>query len=251
MKYLLLLTVSFLFVQNFYAQSIRDSVFNNVIRINDTDVTSNSSTFLIDIPIKTQKEPIIIFKIERQIPTKLFFSRKSFLPDQNEILLIEPDWEYYKSIRKSEDETGLHLYPVVQNKFYHIQRNNTGFIVDSLTVRMDDSSKPVALNFKKPELNEIESKFYYLNCYGSTCCPKDPRWEFYETFQNNIKIFEEKNKVVITKEVYSKIYGKEGEHCLYYPLSDLTNEQKVAFLSEITGEPYPKIYVPIIFKITN
>lgn len=72
MKKLMTLTLLLLLLNNLYGQTIRDSVFNNVIPIDKTNVTTNGADFLIDIPIKPQKERIVIFSNDKRIPTNLF-----------------------------------------------------------------------------------------------------------------------------------------------------------------------------------
>ncbi|NLN32517.1 MAG: hypothetical protein GX159_02855 [Flavobacteriaceae bacterium] len=229
---------------------IKDSIINNVILIEKEKVFTNGSNFLIDMPIKVQKEPIIIFNNDNRIPVELFFERKSFLYGQNEILLITRDWEYYESLREDERNTpGLHLIPYVQNKFYHIKRNNKSYNVDSLSIRMDDPRKPITLNFIKPEFNDGETIYYYADGYGSICCPRDKRWDYYEAIQNYIKLFAEKNNIKL-ENTRSVSNGEEGEHSSFYSLTELTNEQKLLFIQEIkniTGEKFPQIHLPITF----
>lgn len=231
MKKALLIVISLLFIDQLQAQNIRDTVFNNVILIKSTDVSTNGFHFLVDIPIKAQKEPIVIFNDDRRIPAKLFFSRSSFLSEQNEFILITPDWEYYNNIEETERKNpGLKLHPYRQNKVYHIQRNNTKTQIDSLSIRMDDPRKPIKINFKNPELKENEVKYFFKEYYGSTCCPEDPSWK-YEKERNEMRNnFNEKYNVNVYKNFYRQIMGKEGEHCDYYTLSDLNNVQKIEFL---------------------
>lgn len=230
MKYLLIWIASLGLFCSIQAQTMRDTVFNEVILIDKNNVTTDGYDFLIDIPIQPQKGRITIFNNDPRIPLKLFLDKKSFLLSQNEILLITPDWEYYNEIDASEKKTGYNLHPVRQNKLYYIERNNTGYKVDSLNVRMDDLGKPVTLKFKDVALKANEVKYYYGYCYGSTCCPRDIRWDLYENRQKNIEFFEKQNNVKITKDFYVFIAGEEGEHCGYYTLSNLSNAQKIAFL---------------------
>ena len=250
MKKLLTLALLLLFLNKLNAQTIRDSVFNNVILINSTDVTTNGYDFLIDIPIKSQKKPIVISNNDWRIPAKLFFDRKSFLSDQDEILLITFDWEFYKEIREKEKRLGIHI-KASRQKFYHIQRNNTGFKVDSLSVGTHDPFKPIKFNFIKPELQENEVKYYYQDCYGSGCCPRDTKRDIYPIIQNKIKLFEEKNKLNVTRNVHTISMGEEGERCIYYPLSDLTNDQRLHFFQILKDADKidSKIYIPIICTV--
>lgn len=178
MKQKLYILISFILFSGIaFSQSIRDSVFNDVILIKSTDVSTNGFHFLVDIPIKPQKEPIIIFNSDFRIPTKLFFSRSSFLWEQNEIILITTDWVFEKEIREREKREGIHI-KAHRNKIYHIKRRGSGYEVDSLSIVMQDPRKPIKVNFKNPELKENEVKYFFKECYGSTCCPEDPSWKF-------------------------------------------------------------------------
>src|SRR5690554_2323459 len=151
MKNILSLIISFFLFQNIQAQTIRDTVFNNVIPIERTDVTTNGRDFLIDIPIKTQKEPIIIYNRDVLIPLKMFFEPKSFLYGQDEIILIESAY-----LRNPAKETEKVAPSVI---LYHIQRENSiNYKVDSLQIVWIYTC-PITINYKKPELKENEVKY--------------------------------------------------------------------------------------------
>lgn len=229
MKKLLPIVIVFFCLNNLFAQTIRDSVFNNVILIKNTDVSTNGFHFLIDIPIKPQKDPIVIFNDDFRIPAKLFFSRSSFLSEQNEIILITPDWEFRKEIIEEQKRTGLHI-KASRDKIYHIKRNGSGNQVDSLSVVLQGINNPIKINFKNPELKENEVKYFFKECYGSTCCPENPSWKFEKERKETKNNFNIEHKVNVYKNAYREIKGKEGEHCDYYTLSDLTSKQKIEFL---------------------
>lgn len=267
MKNLVLFTLSFLLLQNTYAQipeilhkekseigipddfgkknsekilpkiRFKDTI-QNVILINKENITTDGYNFLIDIPIKAEKNPIGIFVNDEQIPVELFFGRKSFLPNQKEIFLFTPDWTFLKEIEEEQKRTGVHI-KAYRKKVYHIKRNNTGYKVDTLI--LPDNTKFI---FQKTKPKENEIKFYYSDCYGSTCCPRDDRWDSYEAVQNKIKLFEEQNNLSINKD--SNSFGEEGEHCTSYNLNELTNEQKLLFIQEIKNEhkeQFPQIFL--------
>lgn len=234
MKKLLTIAILFFCLNDLFAQTIRDSVFNNVILIKSTDVSTDRFHFLVDIPIKPQKDPIIIFNDDFRIPAKLFFSRSSFLWEQNEIILITPDWEFRKEIIDEQKKTGLHIRAFPKNKIYHIKRRGSGYEVDSLSIVMHDPRKPIKINFKNPELKENEVKYFFKECYGSTCCPEDPAWKFEKEKNEMRNNFNERHNVNAYKNTYRQIKGKEGEHCDYYTLSDLNNVQKIEFIFQRT-----------------
>lgn len=242
MKKTLTFTLFFVCLNNLLGQTIRDSVFNNVIPIERTDVTTNGADFLIDIPIKPQKEPIVIVNHDRRIPTNLFFDRRTFLSEQKELFLITFDWEFQKKIREQERREGLHI-KAARHKIYHILRNYDDYQVDSTTITLQ-SSPIVKLNFTIPKLEENEMKIYYVENYGSICCPRDWRHSFSKEIEKDIKLFEDKNGVIIS--VNSMTTGKEGEKTNNYKLDNLTKEQKLQFFQifKKADRVENKIYVP-------
>lgn len=272
MKNLLLFTLSFLLFQNLQAQTpqifhkqkleiglpndfekkssektvpkvkFKDTI-QNVILINKENITTDGYNFLIDIPITAEKNPIGIFLNDKTMPVELFYDRKSFLPTQNEIFLFTPDWEFQKEIIDKQERMGIHI-KAYRRKVYHIKRNNTGYTVDTLI--LPNTTKFI---FQKTKLEENEIKFYYDDCYGSVCCPRDDRWDSYKDVQNKIKNFEKENNVLIHKS--SNSFGEEDEHCTTYNLSELTNEKKLLFIKEIKSvnkEAYPQIFHPAVIE---
>lgn len=258
MKKLLTLTLVLLLLHNINGQTIHDSVFNDVILIKNTDVITNGKDFLIDIPIKTQNEPIIIFNDDERIPTNLFFERQSFLGEQNEIILITPDWKYYKHIYESDQRTGYHSEPLTQSKIYHLDRISER--IDSLTIIREYNPRSMKINFKKTEIKETELKVYYQECLGSSCCPRDPRRDFLEKVKSNvIETFEKEQNVKVTG-LHKVVLGREGEHCDYLIVDNLENSQKIVVLNVLKyisklnkpEEQIPKIFLPyIVRKIMN
>jgi len=230
MKKLLPIIIVFFCLNNLFAQTIRDSVFNNVILIKKTDVSTNGFHFLIDIPLKPQKDPIVIFNDDFRIPAKSFFSRSSFLSEQNEFILITPDWEFHKEIIEEQKKYGIHIKAFPKNKIYQVKRSGSGYEVDSLSVVLLGINNPIKINFKNPELKENEVKYFFKECYGSTCCPEDQSWKFEKERREIRNNFNIEHKVNTYKNAYRQINGREGEHCTYYTLSDLSNEQKIEFL---------------------
>lgn len=261
MKYLTLILLIFIGINNLYAQilereytpdmpkmplsvpdspknpskslvSVHDTIFKDAIAIQEKDVITDGNIFLIKFPIKIQKEPIVIWNLDRRIPSQVFFERKSFLYGQNEILLITPDW---KAIEDKDN-------PLPKINLYHISRNNTGFSVDSLNVSQNESKK-IKIYSHSPYWNEKEVKFILTEGYGSSCCPRDNGWDFYTAVQEQIKLFEEQNKVVISKTGQS--LGEEGEHVVFYQLDNLSDEQKLMFIRTIRtarNEQFSKIF---------
>lgn len=261
MKYLTLILLIFIGINNLYAQilereytpdmpkmplsvpdspknpskslvSVHDTIFKDAIAIQEKDVITDGNIFLIKFPIKEQKEPIVIWNLDRRIPSQVFFERKSFLYGQNEILLITPDW---KAIEDKDN-------PLPKINLYHISRNNTGFSVDSLNVSQDESKK-IKIYSHSPYWNEKKVKFMLTDGYGSSCCPRDDGWNFYKAVQEQIKLFEEQNKVVIPKTGQS--LGEEGEHIVFYQLDNLSDEQKLMFIHNIRtarNEQFSKIF---------
>ena len=147
------LIILLLLFQNSFSQNIRDSIFNDVILIKNENPNINDETFFKNIYIKSQNKPIIIFNGLRNIPAQKFFDRKSFLSDQNEIILINNDDELDALIRRREKTENIHIKAKGQ-KIYHIIRNGSEIIVDSLSKNIYDFRKPTKINFKKTEIKD-------------------------------------------------------------------------------------------------
>ncbi|GEM_PF-1121041 len=223
-------------------QSIRDSVFNEVIPVNWQNVSTDGKDFLIDIPIQAQKEPIIIFNNDRRIPVELFFDRRSFLNEQDEIVLITSDWEYYDRIRASEERIpGLHLAPYRQNKFYHIKRMDTHYVVDSISRAMEVQTFTII--YKKAQLLE-RRKYYYAGALSLTNdnIQRCEKWNALDSLNKHF-------------EIYPGSYYSLG--FMYYTLPALPLEKKLPAIKAIAAalrfkdnahlkdfDQAPKIYLP-------
>lgn len=253
MKTASLFILTLLLTTQMPAQSIRDTVFDQVILINEKDVTTDGYDFLIDIPVRAQKEPVVIFNNDRRIPLDLLFERRSFLSGQDEIILITPDWQYYEGINEMQRKSpGLHIDPYRQNKLYHIKRDGSGYTADSISRAMD--LQPFTLYYKKIELKENEVKYYYSDCYLPYNDKHLAEWKI------NIDSLNQQLQVNIYEGIYTKNAGiaqTSSYDCRHYTLSALTLEQKLPAIKAITEalrfkgndhlkdwSPFPKIYLP-------
>lgn len=261
MKNLLVLIV-FMLLQNIHSQTMNDTIFKDVILINGESVITNGFDFLIDIPIKVQDDPIIIFNNDERISSKLFFDRESFLYQQDEIILITPDWEYHKNIIEAQKESGIHVEPLAQNKFYHIDRKSGK--IDSITAILNHP-KSIKIDFKKEKTKETKMLVFYQECFGSSCCPRDFRRDLLANgtikgLSRHIETFEKDNKVKVVG-LKKQILGKEGEHCKYLTIENLQHEQKVIVLNLLKyistlehpkdGAQFPKVFVPHVINRFN
>ncbi|WP_310380862.1 hypothetical protein [Flavobacterium sp.] len=156
------LIILLLLYQNSFSQNIRDSIFNDVILIKNENPNINDETFFKNIYIKSQNKPIVIFNGLRNIPAQKFFDRKSFLSDQNEIILINNDDELDALIRRREKTENIHIKAKGQ-KIYHIKRNGIEYIIDSLNTNIYDFTKPIKINFKKEEIKFKKIKGFILD----------------------------------------------------------------------------------------
>jgi CarboxypepD_reg-like domain len=157
-----LIILLLLLFQNSFSQTIRDSIFNDVILIKNENPNINDETFFKNIYIKTQNKPIVIFNGLRNIPAQKFFESKSFLSEQNEIILINNDDELDALIRRREKTENIHIKAKGQ-KIYHIIRNGSEIIVDSLTKNIYDFRKPIKINFKKTEIKTKKIRGFILD----------------------------------------------------------------------------------------
>ena len=221
-----------------FGQSIRDTVFNDVIPIHHQYVTTDGTDFLIDILIKPQKEPIVIVNHDRRIPLELFFDRKSFLSEQNEIILIED------GLLRVETKETEKWAPSL--KIYHIDRIKTK--VDSLVYNWVDIN-PVKLDYKKTTLKEKEVKYYYFNCF---------ELKSRHTFDDTQLALDSLNTLYnIYEGLYSSYAGKGSSNsfsCDFYILSSLPFDKKLFVIKEMdklfktNPDNLPKIFMPITLR---
>lgn len=254
MKKLLTLALLLLLLHSLKAQTINDSVFNNVILIKNENISMNNSDFLNAISIKPQKKPIVIYNTDRNIPIKLFIERKTFLPKQSEFILITPDWEFYKKIREMEKQNGIHI-KAERHKFYNIKRNNIGCTIDSLSKSIHDVRNPIKFNFKEikninasPLNNDftfIIGKWKEIEYQGN-----DGANDYVTKIENGQTItFEKNGKVVIEKDnikdkgkyeilqdnkFYNKLHISFPKRGFYYLFSN--QENKHLALTPVTSE---------------
>lgn len=242
MKNQLFILISFILLSGTsFGQSIRDSVFNDVIPIHHQYVTTDGNDFLIDMPIPAQKEPIVIFNNDRRISVELFFDSKSFLSEQNEIILITSDWEYYDRIdEKHRNNPDLHISPYWKNKFYHIKRENESYTVDSISRALE--IQPFKFNYKKVELVGTK-KYYYVDCIRA-----------YDE-KHSREIWNALDSLNTRFSIYTGFYYASG--CMSYTLSALPLEKKLPAIKAIAEafrfkdndhlkdfDQSPKIYLP-------
>ncbi len=238
------------------AQSINDTIIRNVMLIQEKDIVKNIDDYLIDVIIDfdTQK-PSIVFN-NSKLPTQ-FFSNQLF--KNKPYILIKPDDEYYNALSNGTD-TELNDCDLPLN--INIYHQRTYFKnkpkIDSIK-RFDNHQPKLIFNSSIDKLKTKDNiVLYYTFGFGSTCCPRDPNWDIKEKLDEFISGFENFNNVKIG-DVYKKITGKEGEHKLYFTLSNLNKKQKLKFLQKIRYWTYidrhiedikfePQIFTPSFVK---
>ncbi|MFC3161339.1 hypothetical protein SAMN05443633_101413 [Chryseobacterium arachidis] len=220
------------FSEILFSQNWKDKVFDNVILIKDENVFQSGELILIDIPLKIKSAESLIFYNASHIPNKLFFDEKAFLPQVKEFILISPDTEYYKNVREFANRIKGYAEPIKTDKFYFVKRDAAKW--DS--VSLNSENYPI-IKFKNLQTAIPEKSIvsYYSEYFGSTCCPRDKKWNFFteDNKKSYLSLLQElKNENIIVKEVYSFLHGKEGEHSYFYPLKELSNEQKLIFIKK-------------------
>ncbi len=253
MKTASLFILTLLLTTQMPAQSIRDTVFDQVILINEKDVTTDGYDFLIDIPVRAQKEPVVIFNNDRRIPLDLLFERRSFLSGQDEIILITPDWQYYEGINEMQRKSpGLHIDPYRQNKLYHIKRDGSGYTADSISRAAE--LQPFTVNYRKNELQENEIKYYYFTSYYT----KEQQNEL-EAFckQLGTRFYDIVQEYTETSSIIGIPGSVSTRSWTYFTLKGLPLEQKLPAIKAINEifrfknndqlkapGSFPKIYLP-------
>ena len=212
------------------AQNVSDSVFMNVIKIEDKNITKLGNKTLIDLSIPAEiKTPIIFFdtNVKNKIPRELLFR---LYIQYDYIMFIVPDW----SVSKTKT---FNIYKLDRGRRNGIGKEK----VDSLNIQENFPK----LQFADIELKKEEVDIYYQVSYGSVCCPRDSKWDNYESNQEYLKKHIDK-----IGEGYKIIQGKEGEHTTYYTLSG-TAQEKLKFLAGYVLDTPPHIYTPFRLNITR
>ena len=216
----------FLTINYTNAQSINDSIFNNVIEITDNNTGNNGTDYLFNISIPKSIEIPIIF-VQKEVPPSIL---PIIYPEFSKLIVITPNWTYYaKNSNQVLPEGVICAEPMASSIVYEFNRENGKVLKDSLVIMGDFPN----MKFKEPKKqkdNEIE--VFYEENFGSACCPKDPKWKIKDKLGDFITAFEKSNKVKIG-DVYKKMIGEEGEHNLYFTLSNLNSKQKLEFLQEV------------------
>ncbi|WP_103867591.1 hypothetical protein [Aquimarina sp. I32.4] len=217
------------------AQSINDTIFTNVVLIQKEDIVQDNNDYLIDVIMDFDfKKTPIIFNNSRL--SKSFFINKLF--KDKPIILITPDWKFYEKVVEEAQRMGGCIEPATTNIFYQRKYLKNISKVDS--VQISGNQPKMVFNSRVKGLKTDDTIiFYYTESYGSMCCPIDPKWKVKEKLDNFITSFEATNNIKLG-DAYVKITGKEGEHIVYFTLSNLSKKQKLAFLQGVRGGIYFK-----------
>ena len=247
MKTKVLLLMGFAFSSlNSKAQTINDSIFENVIHIKDENVTMVGMNYLVDISIPKSVETPVIFTAS-QIPINLL---AKIYPEFPRIIVIVPN-RIYSSCVASKNE--ISQKPIKSTIVYEFIRTDRTIKKDSLILKKE---YPIINSSATETLKSNEVESYYTERFGSICCPRDLQWDNSPTRDEFISHFEKENNVEII-DTYRKIIGKEGEVIYYYTLSGLSNELRLHFILDrnynriINRHLKDIIFVPQIFTPTR
>lgn len=251
----IILILSLLLTNNYAnAQSINDSIFSNVLLIQKKDVVKNIDDYLIDVVINFDlKKSSVIFNdsgLSKDFITNRLFEHKS-------IIVIIPDWKFYEEITEEATRMGGCIEPATTNIFYQRKYIENESKTDSIRISGNQPKLVFNKSIKNVKFND-NIVFYHTESFGSTCCPKDPKWKIKQRLDEFITSFERENNIKLG-DMYKKITGKEGEHILYFTLSNLNTKQKLLFLQEIRYWKYtdqklkdikfdPQIFTPNTIK---
>nr|WP_295869447.1 hypothetical protein [uncultured Chitinophaga sp.] len=199
--------------------------YDHVIMIENKHVAQAGDNWLVDIPLVESPDSHYVFFMEARLPAALFTRSGAFYPAIKEFTLIVPDWQFYDEIAEQASRNGMCIEPATTNIYYHIRRIDTTVKVDSVRI---SGEQPVVTSHQ-PKVPAGNLVVYRSESYGSSCCPRDPRWDLVKEDVGAIKGFEQQHKVSITG-TYRQNQGKEGEHTDYYTLPHLTPKQRLDFI---------------------
>jgi len=240
-RFSIVILLSFLGTFVCFAQNVSDSVFTNVVKIEDKNITKYGDKMPIDVSIPTDIEvPIIFFdiSIKNKIPRNLLL--ELYFYEYNVIMFIAPNWE--SSIGENNIKT-FTIYKLDRGRGENRRLNGQwlGPLLDSLNLQKNF----LELHFADMKLKDEEVDIYYQVGYGSRCCPRDKNWDNYESNQEFLKKYIDK-----IGDGYRIVLGREGEHITYYTLAG-TAQEKLKFLADSFSETPPRIYTPFRQNITG
>jgi len=245
MKAFLLLSFILIFTSS-HAQSFKDSIFENVVVIDDDNITHMGMNFLIDISIPTTIETPVLF-ISSQIPIDLL---AKIYPEFPRIIVIIPNTTSSPCVVSKNE---IAQKPIKSTIIYEFIRSHKSVEKDSVILKKDFPKMKFAL---KTETQSDEFESFYNERFGSICCPRDTQWDNTPTRDEFVSSFEKVNNVEIT-ETYKKSIGKEGEVIYYYTLNGISKELKLNFIldrnyNRIINRHFKDIiFIPQVFTPTR
>lgn len=223
-----ILTYIFFSTIKLNAQTLRDSVYNDVIEYNDQNTENIGTHYLTTLPVN-EADKILILYNNAGIPDKLFFHPLSFNPDSKQFILISPRRERILSL-----PDGGHARTVPSIMFYYVRRENNQLLIDSLERR---EKLPRFLFQKTADLVSDAKLIYHEDCHGSEC-PVDSYKQLKPSTITEYLSFYQKDHGVIIRDIYISKDQNEKQNHLYFPLADLSSTDKIDF---ILGRYYSKI----------
>jgi hypothetical protein len=117
-------------VHAFHSESIRDSIFYNVIEIKDKDVIENGTKYLFRRAIpKSEKTPVLF--ISARIPLEIL---SGIYPEFPKLIVIAPNWDYYDEAAKKITSNIGCAEPRTSTVIYEFNRETGMLLKDSIVV---------------------------------------------------------------------------------------------------------------------
>lgn len=224
-----LILIMALICGNGLAQNITDTVFHNVIYIDDRNIFNEedqhsynkNNSILTDIAIPSSHKKPVIFVVP-DIPLKRL---QNIYPEFSEIILITPNYELYKKMSPSRGE------PSASSVLYHIQRDKGTIKIDSLVIK---SGFPKMNYYENPLEGDYTEDFEYHQQEKGKIKVFHQDRDFLEVANEVIPLKEsiaEYEKKFNKKIHYYQIHHKEHRFFEnYYTLEGLTKEEKLMFI---------------------
>lgn len=209
---------------------IPDSFYNNVIRIDDKDLTKNGASSLIDLALPEIIKDSATFFLEADISPEKIAHSNTFYPELNSFVLIVPDREYYRQVNERARQINGCILPIETNFYFKVVRSNDGVQIDSVKLMGSEN-----VNWEPADLTEPENaiKVYHIDMFGSKCCPRDMKWDTKKDFRSYIDSVHKNNGNTFTVPA-----GEEGAHWIYFTFSNLSKENIIQAL-DIRQRYYP------------
>ncbi len=210
------------------AQTLRDSVYYDVIEYNNENTEKIGIHYLTTVPLTVGDKTVILYN-NAGIPDSLFFSPSSFNPELKKFILVSP-----RKIRILSLPCGGHARTKPSIMFYYVRRENNLMRVDSAERR---EKLPQLHFFKFTKLPDEHIPIYYQEYLGTELFSYT-QVKRLQTIREYLGVYQKDHGIILRD-----LYISNNKRLLYFPLADLSSADKIDFITGRWLSQIPRIHL--------